>query len=200
MSKQEFEQVRLAPGDALVVVDLQNDFLPGGTLAVPEAHGLIDTVNRYIAEFTTAGLSVFATRDWHPSKHCSFLAEGGRWPAHCVAGSDGAAFPSTLALPDDAAIVDKGTAVSPDAYSGFQATELAELLHARNVSRIFVLGLATDYCVKATAIDAIDAGFDVMLLEDGMRAVNVEPGDGARAIAEMHAYGAVSAQIAHPEA
>ena len=180
--------------DALIVCDVQNDFLPGGALGVPSADGLIHTVNRYIAAFRSHGLPVIATRDWHPPDHCSFTAEGGPWPAHCVANTDGAAFPAALQLPDDALVVDKGTAREREAYSGFQDTGLCATLRARGVERVFVAGIATDYCVLDTVLDALEAGFEVVLLEDAMRAVNVNPGDDARALDEMLQHGALSVE------
>ncbi|MCB1740193.1 MAG: isochorismatase family protein [Gammaproteobacteria bacterium] len=179
-----------ATGDALILVDVQVDFLPGGALGVPEAEGLIETLNGYIARFRAAGLPIVATRDWHPSDHCSFAAQGGPWPVHCVRDSAGARFANDLRLPDDAIVIDKATSQDRDAYSGFQQTDLATMLRARDVRRVFVAGLATDYCVIATVRDALESGFEVVLLEDGIRAVNVQAGDGERAIEDMHQRGA----------
>ncbi|MDX8401238.1 MAG: isochorismatase family protein [Mariprofundaceae bacterium] len=182
----------ITPGDAdaLLIVDVQNDFLPGGALAVPDGDAVIPVLNRCIERFAARGLPVFATRDWHPADHCSFVPQGGPWPAHCVAGTEGAAFAAGLALPPDAVIVSKADAPDKEAYSGFAGTNLDDLLAARHVRRLFVGGLATDYCVKNTVLDAIDNGFEVFLLLDAIRSVDVRPGDGARAIEAMARAGA----------
>lgn len=181
---------RLQKGDALVVVDVQNDFLPGGSLAVPDGDQVIPVLNRYVGLFRQAGLPLIATRDWHPADHCSFTAQGGPWPPHCVRGTSGAEIASELQLPDDAAVVSKATNSDADAYSGFDGTDLSADLRSRNVDRIFVGGLATDYCVLATVTDALEAGFDVVVLSDAVRAVDIEPGDGERAMQTMRNLGA----------
>lgn len=184
---------RMAPreGDALVVVDVQNDFLPGGALAVPEADRVIPVLNAWLARFRAQRLPIFATRDWHPPDHCSFSAQGGPWPPHCVAGTLGAAFAPRLQLPPEAVTISKATAPAPDAYSGFQGTDLTGRLRAMGVGRLFIGGLATDYCVRHTVLDARDAGFAVVVLTDAVRPVEVEPGDGERAMQEMVRAGAV---------
>ncbi len=184
------EKLQPGRGDALVVVDVQNDFLPGGALAVAEGDAVVPALNACIAAFAARGLAVFATRDWHPPDHCSFLAQGGPWPPHCIAGSDGAAFAPGLELPRDAELVSKGADPMCNAYSGFQGTDLAERLRARGITRVFVGGLATDYCVRATVLDALAEGFDAVVLGDAVRAVDVAPGDGERALAELRAAGA----------
>lgn len=186
---------RLAATDALIVVDVQNDFLPGGRLGVNDGDAVVPVLNRYIARFREAGLPVVATRDWHPPGHCSFTAQGGIWPEHCVADTDGAAFAAGLELPDDAMVVSKADTVEADAYSGFQGTELAAELNRRGVTRVFVGGLATDYCVLNTVRDALAADFEAILLADAVRAVDVEPGDGARAIEQMRAKGATTITV-----
>lgn len=178
-------KIRLRHGDALVVVDVQNDFLPGGALAVTGGDEVIPVMNRYLSYFVGDGLPVIATRDWHPANHSSFKTSGGRWPIHCVANTHGAEFASLLQLPKSAIIVSKDVKPDQDTYSGFQETDLAERLDALNVSRLFIGGLATDYCVLHTALDARRAGFQVKLLLDGIRAVNVIPGDDERAIRSM---------------
>lgn len=178
------------PGDALIVVDVQNDFLPGGALAVPEGDAVIGPLNRYMEEFARRGLPVFATRDWHPRDHCSFAAQGGPWPPHCVAETEGAAFAPDLRLPASAEIVSKALDAGADAYSGFQGTALAARLRELGVRRVFVGGLATDYCVRATVLDALAAGFEAVVLADAVRAVEVRAGDGARALEEVAARGA----------
>ncbi len=180
----------IGPGDALIIVDVQNDFLPGGSLAVPEGDRVVPVLNRYIELFHSRGLPIYATRDWHPADHCSFEAQGGIWPPHCVAGTEGAAFAPDLRLPEDAVIVSKATTADKDAYSGFEGTDLAQRLRAQHVQRVFVGGLATDYCVLNTVRDALAAGFQVRVLRGAIRAVNVKPGDGQRAEAEMTELGA----------
>ncbi len=177
-------------GDALLIVDVQNDFLPGGALAVPEGDAVIAPLNRMIDRFRARGLPVIATRDWHPANHCSFTSQGGPWPPHCVADTPGAAFAPALRLPDDAVIISKATNPDADAYSGFQGTDLAAKLRELGVGRLFVGGLATDYCVLHTVLDALEAGFDVTLLRDAVRAVNLRPDDGAQAIQRMREAGA----------
>lgn len=180
----------IGPSDALIVVDVQRDFLPGGALAVPAGDEVVAPLNRAIAAFRQAGQPVFFSRDWHPADHCSFKAQGGPWPPHCVAGSKGATFAPGLAVPRDAAVVSKADTPGRDAYSAFQGTDLAAQLEAAGVRRVFVGGLATDYCVKATVLDARRHGFEVEVMQDAVRAVNVEPGDGERALAEMRREGA----------
>jgi nicotinamidase/pyrazinamidase len=198
------EPVPVGIHDALLVVDVQRDFLPGGALAVPGGDAIVPVLNRCLREFARAGAPVFCSRDWHPANHCSFRAQGGPWPAHCVAGTAGADFAPGLQLPPDAAIVSKATRAERDAYSAFDGTGLAARLHAARVRRVFIGGLATDYCVRATALDARDSGFDVVLLTDAVRAVDMTPGDGARAMEEMQARGIALAEsaeaVAHQDA
>ncbi len=184
-----------ADGDALIVVDVQNDFLPGGNLGVPEGDAVVPIMNRYLALFRRAKLPLYATRDWHPEGHCSFQAQGGPWPPHCVANSEGAAFAKDLDLADDVTVISKAATVEKDAYSGFEGTDLAERLRKQKVSRLFIGGLATDYCVLNTVKDALKEGFQVLLLEDGIRGVNVNAGDSEKAINEMHALGARSVRL-----
>jgi len=179
-------------GDALVVVDVQNDFLPGGSLAVPRGDEVIPVLNRYLAAFILRGLPIFATRDWHPPNHCSFQPYGGPWPPHCVAGSEGAALAPALELPASSILITlKGTQPEKDAYSAFDGTDLDARLRAQGVGRLFVGGLTTDYCVLCTVKDGLKAGYAVVLLQDAIRAVNVRPGDGERAEAEMIRLGAI---------
>jgi nicotinamidase/pyrazinamidase len=186
--------------DALVIVDVQNDFCPGGALAVPEGDRVVPVLNRYAERFARRGAAVLATRDWHPARTRHFVAGGGAWPPHCVQGSPGAAFHADLALPADAQVLSKGMDPEADAYSAFQAETpdglpFAAALGERSVTRLFVGGLATDYCVKATVLDALKEGFDVVVLEDAVRAVDVQPGDGERALADMKAAGARIARL-----
>lgn len=177
-------------GDALIVVDVQNDFLPGGPLAVTAGDRVIAVLNRYITLFQQRGLPLVFTRDWHPADHCSFHAQGGPWPPHCVAGTPGAAFPTGLQIPASATLVSKGASAGIDAYSGFQGTGLGAYLQRLGCRRVFVGGLATDYCVLATVRDARHQGLAVVLLGDAIRAVNVAPDDGPRAETEMRRLGA----------
>jgi nicotinamidase/pyrazinamidase len=178
-------------GDALMVVDIQNDFLPGGALAVLQGNRVMAPLNRYIGLFHDRGLPIFATRDWHPEDHCSFQAQGGPWPPHCIAGTPGAEFPPDLELPEETVVISKATAPGLEAYSGFEGTDLARRLREAGVGRVFVGGLATDYCVQATVSDALKAGFDALVLTDAVRAVAVHPGDGQRALEAMRRAGAV---------
>ncbi len=184
-----------AEGDALIIVDVQNDFLPGGNLGVPDGDAVLPVMNRYLELFRRAGLPVYATRDWHPEGHCSFKAQGGPWPPHCVAESEGAAFARELKIGEDVDVISKATTVEKDAYSGFEGTDLAERLRKQKVNRLFIGGLATDYCVLNTVKDALREGFQVLLLEDGIRGVEVNAGDSKKAIEEMHALGARSIRL-----
>ena len=182
--------MRLRKGDALIVVDVQRDFLPGGSLGVPDGDAVVPVINAYAEKFTSAQLPVAATRDWHPADHCSFAAQGGPWPPHCVRDTAGAEFADGLRLPARVSLISKATRSEADAYSGFDGTELAARLREAGVRRVFVGGLATDYCVLATVRDALAAGFEVAVLTDAVRAVNVDPGDGDKALAEMRELGA----------
>jgi len=178
------------PGDALVIVDVQNDFLPGGSLAVPHGDEVVPVLNRYIQAFQALNLPVYATRDWHPAGHCSFREQGGPWPPHCVANTAGAGFAAALQLPPGTVVISKAVTVDADAYSGFQGTELDSDLFAAEIKRLFIGGLATDYCVLNTVRDARGLGYQVFLLGDAIRAVNVQTGDGMRAEDEMLRLGA----------
>lgn len=180
----------LRNGDALIVVDVQNDFLPGGSLGVPLGDAVIAPLNRCIQACEQQGLPVFATRDWHPPDHCSFRSQGGIWPPHCVAGTPGAGFPARLSLPPNVRIISKATTAGADAYSGFQGTDLAAQLAEAGCARVLIGGLATDYCVRATALDARAAGLEVVVIEDAVQAVNVRPGDGQLALTDMRDSGA----------
>lgn len=179
-----------AAGDALIAVDVQNDFLPGGALGVPGGDAVVAPLNAWLREFSARGCLVCASRDWHPAGHCSFAAAGGPWPAHCVAGTRGAEFAAGLALPAGCVIVDKGVRADREAYSAFSGTTLGARLAAAGVRRLWIGGLATDYCVLATARDALALGLGVVVLTDAVRAVDVAAGDGARALAALAAEGA----------
>jgi nicotinamidase/pyrazinamidase len=186
--------------DALVIVDVQNDFCPGGALGVAGGDAVVPVLNRYAERFVAAGAPVFASRDWHPAETTHFRSGGGVWPPHCVQGTAGAAFHPALALPPGTAVVSKGMDPGEDSYSCFQAeTEdglpFAAALGEQGVSRLFVGGLATDYCVKSTAIDAVREGFEVVVLADAVAAVDLAPGDGAKALDEMRAAGATMIRL-----
>ncbi len=186
--------VHLHDADALLIVDVQHDFLPGGALGIEGADAIIPVLDGYIRLFASRGLPVFATRDWHPPDHCSFTDHGGEWPPHCIAGSHGAEFPAELPL-DGATIVSKATQADADAYSGFDGTDLHEQLQRLGVQRLFIGGLATDYCVRATVLDALKLGYRVLLLADAVRAVNLNPDDGAQALAAMRRAGAETTRL-----
>ncbi len=181
---------------ALIVVDVQNDFCPGGALAVPEGDRVVPVLNEYIRRFQAAGSPMCATRDWHPRVTRHFKEYGGLWPVHCVQGEPGAEFHPDLELPQGVAVVSiKGADPDEDAYSGFHSRGpngqlLADLLRDEGVGRVYVGGLATDYCVKATVLDALRNGFAATFLVDASRGVNLKPGDAEEAIAEMVRAGA----------
>ena len=174
---------------ALVVVDVQNDFCPGGSLAVANGDEVVAPLNKLMKEFLDRGEPVFKTRDWHPAKTKHFAAYGGTWPIHCVQGTHGAEFHPALLDDLRVTIISKGTNESADGYSGFDGTNLAQLLRDKDVDEIWVGGLATDYCVKHTVLDALREGFKVKAITNAMRPVNVDPNDGARAIEEMRNAG-----------
>jgi len=192
------KQAEFLANDALVVIDVQNDFLPGGSLAVARGDEVIPVLNRYLAAFERDHLPIFATRDWHPPNHCSFQAQGGPWPTHCVKQTHGAEFPAALRLPSSTVVVSKVTSPTQEAYSGFEGTDLETRLRAAGVNCLYVGGLATDYCVLHTVRDGLQRGFRIMLLRDAIRAVNVHPEDGTKAEKEMIRLGAVPFEIASP--
>lgn len=184
--------------DALIVVDVQRDFLPGGSLAVPEGDKVIPVLADCVQTFSKEGRPIFATRDWHPPDHCSFEEFGGPWPSHCVAGSPGAEVDPRLGLPADTAFIDKDTLVDQSTYSAFQETDLDSRLQDLKVKRLFVGGLATDYCVLNTALDALKHGYEVVLMTDAVRAIDED--DGKRAIEQLrseHAEIADSTAVLH---
>ena len=187
-------------GDALLLVDIQNDFCPGGALAVPEGDRIVPVANWYARLFERRGLSVFASRDWHTPETKHFQAWGGAWPPHCVQGTRGAELHPNLSLPDEAVIVSKGMDPEQDSYSAFQAITpagepLGDALAERGVGRLFVGGLATDYCVRASVLDGLKRGLQVVMLEDAVKGIDLNPGDIARAVAEMEEYGATTARL-----
>ena len=174
---------------ALIVVDVQNDFCPGGSLAVTGGDEVVAPLNKLIEEFLERGEPVFKSRDWHAEKTKHFAAYGGTWPVHCVQNTKGAEFHPDLIDDMHIRVISKGLG-DEDSYSAFDGTDLALQLRRLGIEEVWVGGLATDYCVKNTVLDAIKEGFRVKALEDAMRAVEVNPGDGERAIAEMRDAGA----------
>jgi nicotinamidase/pyrazinamidase len=177
-------------GDALIVVDIQNDFCPGGALGVPEGDQVIPVLNWWIERAVAKGIPVFLTRDWHPPNHISFTERGGPWPPHCVRNTNGAEFHPALTIPTSAVVVNKAVEADRESYSAFGDTRLAERLHKAGIKRIWIGGLALDYCVVSSTVDARNLGFDVVVLKDATRAVNVSPQDAARALERIRAAGA----------
>jgi nicotinamidase/pyrazinamidase len=184
------ENITLQHYDALIVVDMQNDFLPGGSLAVPGGGTIIPLLNQYMARFAALHLPIFATRDWHPANHCSFLQQGGPWPPHCVANTSGADFHPELAWPANSHIISKATTPEKDAYSCFEDTNLDAMLQSQHIQRLFIGGVAMEYCVLNTVKDALHEGYQVLVLEDAIRAINLKQNDGLQAIETMSQLGA----------
>ncbi|MFQ5790081.1 MAG: nicotinamidase [Acidobacteriota bacterium] len=192
-------------GLALVIVDVQNDFCEGGTLAVPRGDEVVDVLNEYAKLFSRLGLPIYASRDWHPERTTHFKPFGGVWPPHCVAGTRGAEFHPRLRLPEGTMVISKGASENEDAYSAFQAsaqdgTLLEESLRRQGVCQLYVGGLATDYCVKSTVLDALGKGFQVTILSDAVRGVDLKPGDSRRAVEEMKQRGAGTTTLKAMEA
>lgn len=183
--------ISLRTHDALLIVDIQNDFLPGGALGIPGGDAVIAVLQAYLRRFEAHHLPIYLTRDWHPPRHCSFLAQGGPWPPHCVAFTPGALPPDRFEIPASAVIIYKAFEADREAYSAFQETPLHRHLQALGVRRLFIGGLATDYCVLNTVKDARALGYAVCLLTDGIQAVNLQPDDGRRAEATMVELGAI---------
>jgi len=180
----------MEPNSALLIIDMQVDFCPGGALAVPEGDQIVPKLNDYIRLFRAAHRPILASRDWHPPETTHFRTQGGPWPPHCIQGTPGAAFHPDLALPQDVIIISKGMGAAEDAYSAFQARDtegrlLEERLRALGVEHLYIGGLALDYCVKASALDAVAKGFRTTVLVDATRAVNIKPHDGELAIEEL---------------
>ncbi len=180
---------------ALVAVDMQNDFCLGGALAVPEGGTIIKILNKYIEFFSKNGLPIFASRDWHPKKTRHFKKFGGRWPAHCIQNTRGAEFHSKLRLPKEVIVISKGMDPDKESYSVFDGadsndTPFINLLKIFGIKELYIGGLATDYCVRHSALDALKDGFRVNILVDAIKGVNIEPGDSERAIKEMLVSGA----------
>ncbi len=175
--------MRLDKHSALIVVDMQNDFI-NGALAIKDADKIIEPINKCIRAFKENGLKIFATRDWHPRDHISFKEEGGPWPAHCVQNTHGAEFHKDLEL-SNAIIISKGFNKDKEAYSGFEGTDLKAILDSMNIKRLFITGVATDYCVKNTALDALKHNFETYLIKDCIKGIDKEE----EAIKEMQKYG-----------
>lgn len=176
------------PNDALIVVDVQKDFCLGGTLPVDEADEIVPVLNRWIDAAQQCGARLIFTRDWHPEEHVSFVSQGGPWPRHCVRDTEGAEFHSELRVPEQAQIVSKGVGRDKDNYSAFDGTGLADQLKQEGVSRLWIGGLAQDVCVRATVLDACQAGFEVHVLADGTRPVDAQ--QRHRSLEEMQQAGA----------
>jgi nicotinamidase/pyrazinamidase len=183
----------LTKSDALLVTDIQNDFLPGGALPVVNGDQIIPVINEYIRRFEAAKANILASRDWHLPNHMSFKAQGGPWPPHCVQNTKGAEFSPNLKLPENTVIISKATDPKHEAYSAFDGTSLAKELEMRGVKRLFISGLATDYCVFYTVLDARQLDFEAVVLMDATLGINVKPGDVDRAIKTMLEHGAQQA-------
>ena len=181
--------------EALLVVDVQHDFCAGGTLAVPGADRAIESTNRWLDEASARGVPVYASRDWHPAVTRHFEAYGGTWPEHCVQGTRGARFHEDLHLPANTIVVSKGEDPDRHGYSAFEGRtpegiSLLDDLRARGIEHLYVAGLATDYCVKHSVLDALAAGLDVTIVDTAIAGVDLSPGDSERALAEMRQRGA----------
>lgn len=174
---------------ALIVTDVQKDFCPGGNLQVPHGDKIVHVLNKYIRKFEEAGAQIYATRDWHPFNHISFKSQSGPWPPHCIQNTEGAEFHKDLEFPKSTIIISKATDPLKEAYSGFDGTNLEDELTQKGVRRVFVGGLATDYCVISTVLDALKLGFETVLLKDAIRGVDVRPNDSERAVEEMKTKG-----------
>lgn len=181
--------------DALLVTDVQNDFLSNGALPVPDGEQVIPVLNEYSLQFFDSGAYVLASRDWHPANHISFKAQGGPWPPHCVQNTKGAQFHRNLNLPEGTQIISKATQQNLEAYSSFDGTKLEDELRQLGVKRFFIGGLATDYCVVNTVLDARKLGFETIVLMDAVRGINVSPGDVDKAIDSMVKVGAEQATV-----
>lgn len=185
---------------ALLAIDVQIDFLPGGALPVPTGNEVVPVMREYVRRFKAAGLPIIATRDWHPEKTKHFKEYGGQWPPHCVQGTHGAEFAPGLELPDDVVVTSAGVDPETQGYTCFEGQDeqgrpFEQTLRDRDIEHLYVGGLATDYCVRWTVLDALARGFQVTLLVDAIRGIDVNQGDSERAIAEMVAAGAKTATL-----
>ena len=186
----------ITSSDALLITDVQKDFLPGGALPVPSGDEIIPVLNEFAKLFEDAKAHVFASRDWHPPNHCSFKQQGGPWPPHCVRNTKGAKFSADLKLPEGTVVISKATDPERESYSVFDGTDFENELRMRGVRRLFVGGLATDYCVVNTVVDALRLGFKAVVLMDATLGINVQPGDVDRAVEKMLRLGAEEATTA----
>lgn len=186
----------LAVGDALLLVDVQRDFLPGGAVPIAQGPQILHRVNACVAKFVSRDLPVFACRDWHPADHRSFTTQGGPWPVHCVAGTAGADWADELWMPEGLVAVSKGRDADAPGYSAFDDTDLTQRLRVLDVKRLFIVGLPTDYCVLHTARDALAQGWDVVVLRDAVAAMDIKPGDGLRALHVVQREGGEVADVA----
>ncbi len=175
----------ISSSDALLITDIQKDFLPGGSLPVEGGNEIIPVLNAYAKRFVDADAHIFASRDWHPPNHVSFKAQGGPWPPHCVQETDGAKFSPDLKLPKNTTVISKATNPEHEAYSVFEGTSFAHELKMCEVKRLFIGGLATDYCVVSTALDACKLGYETVVLMDATLGINADPGDVDRAVETM---------------
>ena len=165
-------ELKIGRKDALIIVDMQNDFMPQGALPVPEGDIIMPTINRYQEVFQSNGALIVLTRDWHPPNHISFKSRGGPWPPHCVQGTEGAKFHPDLKVPNEAIIISKATDPDKEAYSGFDGTELNSILTSKGIRRVFICGVATEYCVKETALDALKLRYSVFILRDAIKGIS----------------------------
>lgn len=188
-------ELSLKNGDVLILIDIQNDYLPGGSLAVPQSDEIIPVINAYIERFVDHGLTIVAARDWHPHDHSSFNEQGGTLPAHCIADTPGSAFPKSLQLPEDARIISKTSSADQEGLSAFDGTRLLALLQRIEAKRLFIAGLATDTSILHTALEAAQHPCTVFLLLDAVRAFNRTPYDGENAIAKMKAAGVLTTRL-----
>jgi len=182
---------QLQPTDALIVVDVQNDFCPGGALAVPAGDEVVPELNRWLHAAQQGGAGVFATRDWHPSDHTSFTDQGGPWPPHCVQNTPGAEFHTDLELPMGVPVISKGVEAADDSYSNFAKTDLDARLRAGGATRLWIGGLALDYCVLWTALEAVRLGYEVHLIAAASRSIATSPEDVQKTIAQLRDAGVI---------
>lgn len=171
--------------EALIIVDMQRDFMPGGTLPVPDGDKIIPTIEELIKKFKRKNALIVATRDWHPPNHISFRERGGLWPKHCVQNTKGAEI--VVKLPENAIIISKADEPDKEAYSGFEGTNLAEILQEKGVKRVYICGVATEYCVRATALDALKHGFEAYLIRNAIK--GIRPEDEEKALRELKEKG-----------
>lgn len=188
--------LNLNNNDVLIIADIQKDFLPGGALPIKEGDQIIPALNTYAKIFKKVGAKVVASRDWHPANHVSFTTQGGKWPPHCVQETEGAKFSPDLKLPEGTMIISKATDPEKEAYSVFDGTHLGEQLKSLGVKRVFIGGLATDYCIVNSVLDARNLGFNVVVLADATLGINVKQGDVDKAFKTMSQAGALQVTMA----